>query len=240
MGADPNIADTGAGRTPLHHLAHYGTGSANDRCLDELLNHGADVHARNKLGGTSLHDFTFRSVCSASSIEKFYLKGADLDAQDGNGFAPLHWAARHGNIEVIDRLAQLGADMEIHNNADVTPLLYALARRQFGAFRRLLELGCDHTVRARFGSTLLHFCARDVDIDTLRYLEQRDLRGIDPDERDEEGLTALKRAERRRDGRYEWVDLMVGEALPDAEPQTWFEAFLALNRNLKTLRAEAQ
>lgn len=104
----------------------------------------------------------------------------------------------------------------------------------------MLELGCDHKVRTRVGSTLLHFCARDGDIDTLRYLEQRDLRGINPEERDEDDLTALERAERRRDGVYEWVDLVGHETLVDAEPQTWFEAFLALDQKLKTWQAEAQ
>ncbi|KAL9115558.1 MAG: hypothetical protein Q9187_007287 [Circinaria calcarea] len=201
MGADPNIADS-EGRTSLHHLAHSAL-FANKRCLDELLDHGADLNIRNRRGGTPLHDFTFSSTCTSSSIEKFYLKGADLNAQDGNGWTPLHWAVRNGNIEVIDKLVQHGADIETQSNAGLTPLTYALVRHQFATFRYLLELGCHHTVRTRFGSTLLHFSARDGDIDTQRELEQRNLRGINPDDRDEDGLTAPERAERRRDGVYE-------------------------------------
>lgn len=235
MGADPNIADS-EGRTSLHHLAHYGV-SGTERCLDELLDHGANVHVRNRRGGTPLHDFTFSPNCAASCIDKFRLKGADLNAGDGDGWAPLNWAVRHGNIEVIDQLVQHGADLESQSNMGITPLIYALVRHQFGAFRYLLDLGCDHTFRTRSGLTLLHFSARDGDIDTLRYLEQRNLRGIDPDDRDKDGLTALERAERRREGVYDWADLVSHEALPDFEPQTWFDAFLALYQKLKTSQA---
>lgn len=198
MGADPNMADS-EGRTSLLHMAH----SANDRCLDELLDHGSNVNVRNRRGGTPLHDFTFTSKCTASYIDKFHFKGADLNARDGGGWAPLNWAVRHGNIEVINRLVQHGADLEIRNNMGITPLLYALVRHQFGAFRYLLDLGCDPTVRTHSGSTLLHFSSRDGDTDTLCYLEQRNLKGINPDDRDQDGLTALERAERRRDGVYD-------------------------------------
>ena len=236
MGADPNIADS-EGRTSLHHLAHSAV-SAEERCLDELLDHGADVNVRNRRGGTPLHDFTFSSTCTASSIEKFYLKGTDLNAQDGGGWTPVHWAVRHGNIELIDKLVQHGADLTIQSNIGVTSLTYALVRHQFGTFKYLFELGCDYKVRTRSGSTVLHLSARDGDIDTLRYLERKDLRGIKTEDRDEDDLTALERAERRRDGVYEWVDLVSHEALPDAEPQTWFDAFLALNQKLKTTQAE--
>lgn len=175
MGADPNIADS-EGRTSLHHLAHarhlpHSSAPSDERCLDELLDHGADVNVRNRRGGTPLHDFTFALTCTTSSIEKFYLKGADLNAQDGQGWTPMHWAVRYGNIEVIDKLVQHKADLEIQSNAGFTPLTYALVRHQFGTFKYLLERGCDHTVRDRFGSTLLHISARDGDIDTLRYLE---------------------------------------------------------------------
>lgn len=244
MGADPNIADS-EGRTSLHLLAHIHhlthSNDSYERCLDELLDHGADSNVRNRRGGTPLHDFTLSRTCTASSIEKFYLKGADLNAQDGGGWTPMNWAVRGGNIEVIEKLIQHGADLEIQSNIlGITPLTYALVRHQFGTFRYLLERGCNHTVQTQFGSTLLHFSARDGDIDTLRYLEQMDLRGINPDNRDEDDLSALERAERRRDGVYEWVDLVSHEALPDAEPQTWFEAFLALDRKLRTLQAEVR
>lgn len=242
MGADPNIADS-EGRTSLHHMASahslaHGAVSASELCLDVLLDHGADVNVRNNRGGTPLHDFTICSLCLASSVEKFYLKGADLNAQDSGGWTPLHWAVRNGNIELIDKLVHHGADLKLQSYIGVTSLTYALIRHQFGTFKYLLELDCDYKVRTRSGSTLLHLSARDGDIDTLRLLEQRDLEGIEPDDRDEDELTALERAERRRDGVYEWVDFVSHEVLPDADPQKWFEAFFSLNQKLKTTQAE--
>lgn len=242
MGADPNIADS-TGRTSLYHLAHYSSSiderCLDERCLDELLDHGINVNFRNRRGRTPLHDFVFNPLCTASCIEKFYLEGADLNAQDDYGWTPVIWAGRYGDIELIEKLIQCGAYLEIQSSLGITLLTYALIRHQFGAFKYLLELGCDHTIRTRSNSTLLHICARDGDVDMLHYLAQRDLEGIDPDDTDEDGLTALERAE-RRDGVYEWIDFINHEAPPDAEPQVWFEAFLALNEKLKTMQAKVR
>jgi ankyrin repeat protein len=44
MGADPNIADS-EGRTSLHRLASFAA-SADERCLDELLDHEANANVR--------------------------------------------------------------------------------------------------------------------------------------------------------------------------------------------------
>ncbi|MCJ1475869.1 Ankyrin-2 [Lambiella insularis] len=237
MGADPNIADS-EGRTALHHSATNsswpGTVTVHESVLDELLDHGADIDVRNRRGGAPLHDFTLLSDCTASSIEKFFFKDADLNARDIGGWTPMHWAVRHGNIEVIDKLVEYGANMEIQNEVGITPLTYALIRHQFETFAYLLDLGCDYNVRTKSGSTLLHLSARDGDIDVLRFLAQRDLGGLNPDDRDEDNVTAHERAERRGDGVYEWVDLVSHEATPVAESQTWYEAFLALEQRLKT------
>ena len=66
--------------------------------------------------------------------------------------------------------------------------------------------------------SLLHFAARDGDTETLRYLRQSALHDIDLDGRDNDGLTALKRAERRRDGAVEWTDMSANEAPPEPKP----------------------
>jgi ankyrin repeat protein len=114
LGADPNIADS-EGRTSLHHLAHFAA-SADGRCLDELLDHGANANVRNRRGGTPLHDFTFRSTCTASSIEKFHLKAPTLTLKMVAAGTPLSWAVRNSNIEVIDKLVEHRVDLEIQSN----------------------------------------------------------------------------------------------------------------------------
>ena len=201
MGADPGIPDE-VGRTSLHHLAWW-TRRPDERCLDELLENGAKTNVRNCLGGTPLHDFTLNKFCTASSIERFHRKAVDLNIKDRNGWIPLHWAVQRGNINVIETLVRCGADSEIQSYLGTTPLTYALVRHQYSTFRYLFESGCDHTARAQSGSSLLHFAARDADIDTLQHLQQRNLEGIDPNDRDQNGLTAIEHSERRRHGIYE-------------------------------------
>ena len=50
--------------------------------------------------------------------------GADVNARDANGFAPLHWAASRGDNEVILYLVEKGADPTVvsrrgHTTADM-------------------------------------------------------------------------------------------------------------------------
>ena len=233
MGADPSMSD-GDGRTSLHNLAFWER-RPDERCLDELLENGAKPNVRNRLGGTPLHDFALNKFCTASSVEKFHCKGADLNIRVRDWWTPLHWAVRNNNIDVINTLVRCGADLEIQSKLGATPLTYALVRHQYQTFRYLLELGCDHTVRAQSGSSLLHFAARDADIDTLQYLQQRNLDGINPDDRDQDGLTALEHSERRRDGVHEWTDLIKTEVLPDVDSRLWFEALVVLDQKIRAM-----
>jgi hypothetical protein len=45
-----------------------------------------------------------------------------INTQDKNGFTPLHFAARNGNVALVKLLLQKGADLSIKNNAKKTPL----------------------------------------------------------------------------------------------------------------------
>jgi ankyrin repeat protein len=50
--------------------------------------------------------------------------GADVNARDANGFAPLHWAASRGDNEMIEYLVERGADVTVvsrrgHTTADM-------------------------------------------------------------------------------------------------------------------------
>lgn len=225
-GADPDLAD-GEGRTPLHNLAN----SSNERSLSLLLENGGNVHAKNRRGGTPLHDFTFQNTCTRKILACFVDHGADLDASDGGGWTAMHWVVRSGNIAMIDAFIERGANIECSSRSGATPLTYALSRQQYDAFKHLFQAGADSLVKSQKGS-LLHFVARDVDIDTVRYLRGLPLHNVDMDIRDEDGFTALERAERRRDGIIEYTERGAKEIPVLTDRGAWFEAFLSLAQGI--------
>ncbi|XP_036428039.1 poly [ADP-ribose] polymerase tankyrase-2 isoform X2 [Colossoma macropomum] len=108
--ANVNSRDT-AGRksTPLHFAAGFGRRDV----VDYLLEHGADVHARDDGGLISLHN-----ACSFGHAEVVSLllhHGADANSRDNWNYTPLHEAAIKGKIDVCIVLLQHGAEPTIRN-----------------------------------------------------------------------------------------------------------------------------
>ena len=46
----------------------------------------------------------------------------DLEARSDGGGTPLHYAAHHGHLPVVQYLCEQGADKEARDNDDMTPL----------------------------------------------------------------------------------------------------------------------
>ncbi|XP_059386139.1 poly [ADP-ribose] polymerase tankyrase-2-like [Carassius carassius] len=112
-----NSRDT-AGRmsTPLHFAAGFGRRDV----VDYLLQHGANVHARDDGGLISLHN-----ACSFGHAEVVSLllqHGADANSRDNWNYTPLHEAATKGKIDVCIVLLQHGAEPTIRNTDGRTAL----------------------------------------------------------------------------------------------------------------------
>uniref|UniRef100_A0A8C1T6S4 Poly [ADP-ribose] polymerase n=1 Tax=Cyprinus carpio TaxID=7962 RepID=A0A8C1T6S4_CYPCA len=112
-----NSRDT-AGRksTPLHFAAGFGRRDV----VDYLLQHGANVHARDDGGLISLHN-----ACSFGHAEVVNLllqHGADANSRDNWNYTPLHEAATKGKIDVCIVLLQHGAEPTIRNTDGRTAL----------------------------------------------------------------------------------------------------------------------
>ncbi|XP_060795530.1 poly [ADP-ribose] polymerase tankyrase-2-like isoform X1 [Neoarius graeffei] len=112
-----NSRDT-AGRksTPLHFAAGFGRRDV----VSYLLQHGANVHARDDGGLISLHN-----ACSFGHAEVVNLllqHGADPNSRDNWNYTPLHEAAIKGKIDVCIVLLQHGAEPSIRNTDGRTAL----------------------------------------------------------------------------------------------------------------------
>ncbi|HZW61589.1 MAG TPA: ankyrin repeat domain-containing protein [Candidatus Babeliales bacterium] len=85
-----------------------------------LLEHGADINAKDANGYTALmHAITEDDIESAHLLLEY---GADINATDAFGFTALMWAAVGNNTEAVKLLLEKGANAQLTNNLDETAL----------------------------------------------------------------------------------------------------------------------
>jgi hemoglobin len=131
VSADPGLAQRRYTyeRTLLH-------GAASEGCLEMvelLLRLGADPNAADRYGHPPLYCVAnaCRRGSGAAVVRALAGNGANVNMQDRvKRCAPLHMAARRGNVPVARALLDSGADIGIRDIAGVTPLRRALNCRQ--------------------------------------------------------------------------------------------------------------
>ena len=70
--------------------------------------------------------------------------GDDVNAAQGDGMTALHWAARHGDVELVKMLLAAGANVKATTRlGSYTPLLMASESGSAGAIEALLAAGAD-------------------------------------------------------------------------------------------------
>ena len=147
-----------AGDTALHMAA-----AAFQRPIAELLvDHGADHRATNRRGATPLHYAAdtnhWEPVAQVDTILYLLSVGANPNACDKDGVAPLHRAVRTRSLPAVRSLLDGGADPIARNKSGSTPLHLAVQttgrggtgsehalEQQAGIIRLLLERGARPT-----------------------------------------------------------------------------------------------
>jgi ankyrin repeat protein len=118
-----------AGDTALHMAA-----AAHGVVLVKLLlEQGARVGARNRRGAQPLHyaadghpdSSRWHPDGQRSVIEALVAAGADVNATDTSGVAPLHRAVRTRCSTGVEALLRLGADSNLRNRTGSTPMKLA-------------------------------------------------------------------------------------------------------------------
>lgn len=75
---------------------------------------------------------------------KFLIKkGADINARDAQGYAPIQTAARNRRPDLVAALADLGADLDAPDSDGMTPLIHAAMRNHVPTVKMLLSRGAD-------------------------------------------------------------------------------------------------
>ena len=149
--------------TPLHYAALYG----NAESVRILLDHGADVNARNKSGATPL-------VYGAYNFDKARLlveKGADVNAQSTADMTPLLVAVSvHGNSATVRYLIEKGADVKAIGPLGSDALQTAAFKGDVEMLRLLLNKGADPKLKDMGGFTALLNAFQDPDQERIRVL----------------------------------------------------------------------
>ncbi|CAK7219974.1 hypothetical protein SBRCBS47491_004032 [Sporothrix bragantina] len=174
-----------------------------------LLENGADVEAKGRLGWTPL---SLAAGLGLEALAQLLLEnGADVETKDNNGQTPLSLAAELGLEAVARLLLEKGADVKTKDNSGRTPLSYAADRDNEAVARLLLEKGADVDAKDDGGWTPLSLAADGGHETVARLLLEK---GADVEAKDDDGRTPLSLA---ADGGHEAVARLLVEKGADVD-----------------------
>ena len=141
--ADVNVTSQPSGRTPLVFCAQTGLADA----CELLLDRGADVDRRDKLGSTAL---TMAAEYDAEEVVELLLRrGARHDIGPGDATVaelPLSFAVMHQHIGCAAALLRHGADPDYATLVTPPALVDAVEIGSLELVRLLLDAGADPNV----------------------------------------------------------------------------------------------
>ncbi|KAI1421317.1 ankyrin repeat-containing domain protein [Xylaria sp. FL1777] len=173
--------------TPLHVAAAQG----NDKLVNLLLDHGADVNAISRLfcpcatlpdvNAAPLWTPLHSSMCHGheSTTRLLLSRGASINittrhlGSDQRRFTALHSACMEGSLGAVRALVDGGyqTDVTVHDHKNMTPFAYAFVCGSWAVVDYLLEHGAD--INSRIGpiNALGHACLMGYYAEALRLLD---------------------------------------------------------------------
>ena len=101
----------------------------------------------------------FTDGCAAC-LELLRDAGADLEATDGYGLTPLHYAARRGDTKVVSLLVEVGVDVDAKTLDKETALHYAARGGDTKTVSLLVDAGVDVDAKTFDEETALYLAVR--------------------------------------------------------------------------------
>lgn len=170
-------------------------GNTNTEVYDELIKAGANVKIKNEDGAT-LMMLTISGDDDLKLVDYFTSKGLSIKDKDAHGRTVADYAARLGNLQIIDKLIAKG----------VKPTDQALFFATMGSRSKTNGLDVYQSLVTKYGlnplavnpnqATLLHSLVRRPNMEIIQYFLEK---GVDASKADKEGNTALMVASQGKD-----------------------------------------
>ena len=177
------------------------------RCVQLLLDHGADVKLTNIDGWTPL-DWLAANYDSLAILNSLVENGASVNGLKNFQKYPIFLAIVFGHYEVATRLIALGADIHRRSSAGESAFSGAVAWNGHKILKKLLQLGADHCgdIKENDYGSFLHIAVERADTKTLTMLTDANLSPRDMHQKRDDGLTPLDIAQTRTNVEPEWLD----------------------------------
>lgn len=94
-------------------------------------------------------------VLDPVEVEKRIARGADVNAEDANGYSALHGACFCGKVKIVELLIKNGAFLDVKDVDGVTPLMCASEKGHVMTTLLLVQNGASVTTVNFFGGTAL-------------------------------------------------------------------------------------
>tara|TARA_B100000787_G_scaffold170146_1_gene164359 strand:- start:10305 stop:11801 length:1497 start_codon:yes stop_codon:yes gene_type:complete len=193
-GADMSIEDS-HGYSVLNFAAT--TGQLNTKLYDFCIENGADPTKEKNNNGANALLLVSPHVKDISLISYFTSKGIDMKTTDSDGNGLFNYAAKAGNIELMEYLRKQRLPYKKLNKQGENAMIFASRgtrnyRNTLESFQYLERLGISPNVITNKGITPLHAISyREKDLNIFKYFLSK---GVDVNQTDEKGNTSFLNA----------------------------------------------
>lgn len=164
-GADVDVLDEDYDSTALSQAVANG----NREIVDVLINAGADVNKKSRMGHTAL--MTITGLTTAEIVSVLIDAGAKTDLRDDDGKNALHYAASNATPDAIRALLYGGASVDARDEGDRTALMIAASGGNTENVAVLLKAGATVNLRDEDGTTALGLALENDYSETAKVLQ---------------------------------------------------------------------
>jgi ankyrin repeat protein len=193
-GAKLDLTDS-HGYGPLSFTA--ASGQTNTAIYDYLIESGADLNKEKDHHGNNALLVAASRAKDLKLVDYFISKGLDINSTDDSGNGIFHYASQGGNMDILKQLVARGVSTKRNETTGENAILFASKGRESSQelYTYLESLGVNANVKSKENITPLHYLASSSkDLTIFDYFLGK---GVDPNEVDTEGNTALMNAAAR-------------------------------------------